>query len=175
MCSNFTAHGSLLPRSGFVRFCTMDARCSAKTRRREHAAAVVCALTLFLALVAGSALRPHYSANSLPEPAAWAHTVKHVQPDHSYSHPLSATPALKYLEAGSRVHSAPTSRKPFRNVWMTRDVPTNWDPLSPQTDWSVLPKTFDAAQFQLRGAPGGASTADAVNRHTSSLFCIIRC
>jgi hypothetical protein len=153
----------------------MDGRCSAKTRRREHAAAVVCALTLFLALVAGSALRPHYTANSLPEPAAWAHTVKDVQPDYNYSHPLSATPALKYLKSGSRAHSAPTSRKPFRYVWMTHDLPSNWDPLSPQTDWSVLPKTFAAAQFQSRVAPWGASTADAVNRHTSSLFCIIRC
>jgi hypothetical protein len=157
-------------------FCTMDGRCSAKTRRREHAAAVVCALALFLALVAGSALRPHYTANSLPEPAAWAHSVRDVQPDYSYSHPLSATPALKYLKSGSRAHPAPTSRKPFRYVWMTHDLPSNWDPLSPQTDWSVLPKTFAAAQFQPRGAPWGASTADAVNRHTSSsLFCIIRC
>jgi hypothetical protein len=60
-------------------------------------------------------------------------------------------------------------------VWMTRDLPSNWDPLSPQTDWSVLPISFTAAQFQPRGAPWGASTADAVNRHTSSLFCIIRC
>src|ERR1700744_623523 len=153
----------------------MDGRCSAKTRRREHAAAVVCALTVFLAPVAGSALRPPYPANSLPEPAAWAHTVRDVQPDYSYSHAPSATPALKYLKSGSRAHSVPTSRKPFRNVWMTHDLPSNWDPLSPQTDWSVLPKTFAAAQFQPRGAPRGASTADAVNRHMSSLFCIIRC
>ena len=155
--------------------CTMDGRCSAKTRRREHAAAVVCALTLFLALVAGSALRPHYTGNSLPEPAGWAHTVRDARPAHSYSHPLSATPALTYLKSGSRAHSAPTSRKPFRYVWMTHDLPSNWDPLSPRTDWSVLPKTFAAAQFQPRGAPWGALMADAVNRHTSSLFCIIRC
>jgi hypothetical protein len=155
--------------------CTMDGRCSAKTRRREHAAAVVCALTLFLALVAGSALRPHYTGNSLPEPAAWAHTVRDARPAHSYSHPLSATPALRSLKSGSRAHSAPNSRKPFRYVWMTRDLPSNWNPLSPQSDWSVLPKTFAAAQFQPRGAPWGAATADGANRHTSSLFCIIRC
>jgi hypothetical protein len=120
-------------------------------------------------------LRPHYTANSLPEPAAWAHTVKDVQPDYGYSHPLSAIPALKYLNSGSRTHVIPNSRKPFRYVWMTHDLPSNWDPLSPHTDWSVLPKTFAAAQFQPRGAPWAALTADAVNRHTSSLFCIIRC
>jgi hypothetical protein len=153
----------------------MDWRFIVKTRRREHAAAVVCALGLFLALVAGSALRPHYTANSLPEPAAWAHTVKDVQPDYSYSHLHSAIPGLKYLKSGSRTHSTPTSRKPFRYVWMTHDLPSSWDPLSPQTDWSVLPKTFAAAEFQPRGASSDASTADAVNRHTSSLFCIIRC
>ena len=83
-------------------------------------------MTLFLALVAGSALRPHYTANSLPEPAAWTHTVKDVQPDYNYSHPLSATPVLKYLKSGSRAHPAPTSRKPFRYVWMTHDLPSNW-------------------------------------------------
>ena len=153
----------------------MDGYRSAKTRRREHAAAVACALGLFVALVAGSALRPHYSANSLPEPAAWAHTIKDVQPDAGHSHPLSAVPSLTYLRSGGPAHSAPTSRKPFRYVWMTRDLPSNWDPLSPQTDWSVLPKSFTAAQFQPRGAPWGASTADAVIRHPLSLFCIIRC
>src|ERR1700743_3986810 len=153
----------------------MDGRCSAKTRRREHAAAVVCALTVFLALVAGSALRPHYTANSLPEPAAWAHTIKDLQPYSSSSQPISATPVLKYMSPGSPAHSASTLRKPFRFVWMTHDLPSNWDPLSPQSDWSVLPKSFTAAQIQPRGAPWGASTAEAVIRHPLSLFCIIRC
>ncbi|MGA9490015.1 MAG: hypothetical protein WBV80_07135 [Mycobacterium sp.] len=132
-------------------------------------------MTLFLALVAGSALRPHHTANSLPEPAAWAHTVGDAQPDYSYSHPVSATPVLTYLKSDGRAHPAPNLRKPFRYVWMTHDLPSNWDPLSPQTDWSALPKTFAAEPFQPRGAPWGASTADAVTRHTSSLFCIIRC
>jgi hypothetical protein len=145
----------------------------AKARRREHAAAVVCALSLFVALVAGSALRPHYTTNSLPEPGAWTHVVKEVLP--SQAQPVSATPSAEYFKAGDKAHSAPASRKPFRYVWMTHDLPSNWDPLSPQTDWSVLPKSFVSAQFQPRGAPWGASTADAVNRHTSSLFCIIRC
>ena len=151
---------------------TMDG-CRRANRRREHAAAVFCALSLFVALVAGSALRPHYTTNTLPEPGAWTHVVKEVRP--SQAQPVSATPSLEYLKTGKKAHSVPVSRKPFRYVWMTHDLPSNWDPLSPQTDWSVLPKTFTAAQFQPRGAPWGASTADAVNRHTSSLFCIIRC
>jgi hypothetical protein len=153
----------------------MGGRYSAKARRRKHAAAIVGALSLFVALVAGSALRPHYTTTVLPEPQAWTHAVQHVQPGASLVPPDRATASVEYVIAGNKRLSAPISRKPFRNVWMTHDLPSNWDPLSPQTDWSVLPKTFAAAQFQARGAPWGASTADAVNRHTSSLFCIIRC
>jgi hypothetical protein len=153
----------------------MGGRCSAKARRRKHAAAIVGALSLFVALVAGSALRPHYTTTVLPEPQARTHAVQHVQPDASRVPPDRATASVEYVIAGNKRLSAPISRKPFRNVWMTHDLPSNWDPLSPRTDWSVLPKTFAAAQFQPRGAPWGASTADAVNRHTSSLFCIIRC
>ena len=153
----------------------MDACCSAKTRRREHAAAVVCALSLFVALVAGSALRPHYTTNGLPEPEAWAHIVRDVQPGSSQAQPISATPSLNDLRAGMRAHSTPTSRKPFRYVWMTRDLPSNWDPLSPQTVWSILPKSLTAVQLQPRGAPWERSAADVFNRHTSTLFCIIRC
>jgi hypothetical protein len=169
--SHFTVYGLLQP--GAVLYATTMDGCRSANRRREHAGAVVCALSLFVALVAGSALRPHYTTNTLPEPGAWTHVVKEVRP--SQAQPVSATPSLEYLKAGEKAHSAPVSRKPFRNVWMTRDLPSNWDPLSPQTDWSVLPISFTAAQFQPRGAPWGASTADAVNRHTSSLFCIIRC
>lgn len=157
----------------YTLICTMERRGSTRTGRREHAAAVVCALSLFVALVAGSALRPHYTTNSLPEPGARPHIVMKDRP--SQAQPGSATSSLEYFAPGGRAHSAPVSRKPFRNVWMTHDLPSNWDPLSPNADWSVLPKTFAAAQFQPRGAPWGVSTAGAVTRHPSSLFCIIRC
>jgi hypothetical protein len=143
---------------------------TAKTRRREHAAAVVCALSLFLALVAGSALRPHYTANSLPEPGAWTHTVERVQ--HNFN-PISATGSLIAVHGNSR--PVPMARKPFRYVWMTHDLPSNWVPLSPRSDWSTLPKSFESAQFQPRGAPCAAFTGDSDTRHTSTLFCILRC
>jgi hypothetical protein len=153
----------------------MDGCCAAKVRRREHAAAVFGALSLFVALVAGSALRPHYTTNVLPEPQAWTHAVQHLQPDSSRAQPDGATASVEYVIAGNKPHAAPTSRKPFRNVWMTHDLPSSWLPLSPQLDWSALPASFTAAQFQPRGAPWAASAADAANRHTSTLFCIIRC
>src|SRR6202000_3270061 len=40
-CSGFTAMDRCCPGLILYAFCTMDGRCSAKTRRREHAAAVV--------------------------------------------------------------------------------------------------------------------------------------
>jgi len=174
-CSDFTACRTTQRSIVLYSLCTMSGRCSAKARRRKHAAAIVGALSLFVALVAGSALRPHYTTTVLPEPQAWTHAVQHVQPDASRVQPDRATASVEYVIAGNKRLSAPISRKPFRNVWMTHDLPSNWVPLSPQSDWSALPESFAPAQFQPRGAPWGASTADAVNRHTSSLFCIIRC
>jgi hypothetical protein len=153
----------------------MDGCCSAKTRRRVHAAAVVCALSLFVALVAGSALRPHYTTNALPEPGARTHAVEHVQHDFKEVQPVSATGSLMALKASGSSRPVPIARKPFRYVWMTHDLPSNWVPLSPLSDWSPLPKSFVSAQCQPRGAPCAAFAGDSDNRHTSTLFCIIRC
>ena len=105
--------------------------CRAKVRRREHAAAVVCALSLFVALVAGSALRPHYTTNALPEPGAWTHAVAHVQHDFTEVQPVSATGSLIALKARDSSRPMPIARKPFRYVWMTHDLPSDWAPLSP--------------------------------------------
>jgi hypothetical protein len=156
-------------------YCTMNGCRSAKTRRREHAAAIVCALSLFVALVAGSALRPHYTTNTLPEPGAWTHAVEHVQHGVNEFRPVNATGSLIALKARGSSRPVPISRKPFRYVWMTHDLPSNWAPLSPHSDWSVFPKSFDSAQFQPRGAPCAAFAGDCDDRHTSTLFCILRC
>ena len=154
---------------------TMDGWRSAKVRRREHAAVVVCALSLFVALVAGSALRPHYTSNALPEPGAWAHTVEHVRHDFKQMQTVRATGSLIALKARGNSRPVPNARKPFRYVWMTHDLPSNWIPLSSLSDWSALPKSFVSAQFQPRGSPCAAFAGDSNSRHTSTLFCIIRC
>src|ERR1700678_1355195 len=124
----------------------MGGCCSAKARRRKHAAAIAGALSLFIALVAGSALRPHYTTTVLPEPQAWTHAVQRVQPDSSRGEPDRTTASMEYVIAGNKPLSTPISRKPFRNVWMTRDLPSDWVPLSAQSDWSALPESFNAAQ-----------------------------
>jgi hypothetical protein len=174
-CSHFTVCEMLQHRTVLYALCMVDACRRAKARRREHAAAVVCALSLFVALVAGSALRPHYTTNALPEPGAWTHAVEHVHHDFKEVQSVSATGSLIALKARGSSRPVPISRKPFRYVWMTRDLPSNWVPLSPHSNWSVLPKSFDPAQFQPRDAPYAAFAGDSDNRHTSTLFCILRC
>jgi hypothetical protein len=153
----------------------MDGCHTARTRRRQHAAAVICALSLFVALVAGSALRPHYTANALPEPGAWAatHTIEHVQRDYSRAQPVSATGSVRALQARVGPRPVPISRKPFSYAWMTHDLPSNSAPLSPLSDWSALPKSFSSAQFGPRGAPWAAFARDPDIPQTP--FCIIRC
>jgi hypothetical protein len=130
---------------------------------------------LFVALVAGSALRPHYTTNALPEPAAWTHTVEHVQHGFKQVQPVSATGSLMDLKASGNSRPVPIARKPFRYVWMTHDLPSNWVPLSPLSDLSALPESFVSAKFQPRGAPSAAFAGNPDTRHTSTLFCIIRC
>jgi hypothetical protein len=128
-----------------------------------------------VALVAGSALRPHYTVNALPEPGAWTHTVEHVQRDYSRAQPVSAAGSVGALPARVSPQPVPISRKPFSYVWMTHDLPPNWAPMSPRSDWSALPKSFSSAQFQPRGAPWAAFARDPDIPHTSTLLCIIRC
>ena len=173
--SHFTVCVMPQPRVGLYATSTMVGCRSAKARRRGHAGAVVCALSLFVALVAGSALRPHYTTNALPEPGAWIHRVEHVQHAFKPVQPISATAALIALRARGNSHPVPFARKPFSYVWMTQDVPSNWVPLSPFSDRWTSPKSVVSAQNQPRDALCAAFAKDPDSRHTSTLFCIIRC
>ena len=173
--SHFTVNVMLQPRVGLYAKSTMAGCSSAKARRRRHAGAVVCAVSLFVALVAGSALRPHYTTNALPEPGAWAHTVEHVQHDFKRVQPVSATGSLIALKAGGNSRPVPIARKPFPYVWMTQELSSNWVPLSPLSDRSTLPKSIVSAQLQPRSAPYAAFAGNPDSRDTSTLFCVIRC
>jgi hypothetical protein len=147
---------------------------SAKFRRREHAAAVVCALALFVALVAGSALRPHYTTNSLPEPGVWTHSVEHVQRDAAQAQLGCATGCLT-VQAARGLRPAPVARKPFSYVWMTHDLPSTWAPMSPSLDWSALPKSFETIVFPARGTPLPATARDPGVLHSATQSRILRC
>jgi hypothetical protein len=147
----------------------MNGCCSANGRRHQNAAAVVCALSVFVALIAGSALRPQFAASALPEPGAWTHSVTHA--------PTVATPvhAPKQTWAGGVSHVARHLPKPFRNEWMTHERALRWASLSPQSDWSPLPDSLAAAPTglaEVRLMP--SATADG-DRDLQTLYCILRC
>jgi hypothetical protein len=149
---------------------------AAQSRRWQRVAAIAGALSLFVALIAGSSLRTHYTASALPEPGAWTHTIQDAQPHVSRVQMHGATPTASSVKTGFSPHSAPTLKKPFRNVWMTKDLPPSWIPLSPQFDWMALPKSFTATEFQPPGTQWAASAAASGNRrNTLTLFRIVRC
>ena len=162
-------------RGALYAHCMRGGYGSPKVRRREHTAALVCTLSFFVALVAGSALRPHYTTNALPEPEAWTHVVEHVRHDFKRVQPVSTAGDLIALKALSSSRPVSIRRKPFVYVWMRQDLRPTWDPLSPQSDWSALPKSIVSTQFQSRGSPWATFARDFDKRRTSTLFCIIRC
>jgi hypothetical protein len=160
----------------FYTLFAMNGYRSAKTRRREHAAAVVCALALFVALVAGSALRPHFTTNALPEPGGWTHAVEHVQRDVAQVQHDCASGCLIASRAGGSIRPISTARKPFKYVWMTHDLPaTSWTPLSLHSGWSALPISFSSRVFHARGTPLRGQAADSATGPASTLQRILRC
>lgn len=129
--------------------------------------AIAAAASLFVALIAGSSLRPRFAAASLPEPAAWTHGSDAIQP--------SAAHRTSHLDHGMSAGSRPADKKPFHSMWMTRARPTNWAPLSLQLDWLALPASFVASQFQAGGAPWAAPATAAITRDILALVRVVRC
>ena len=154
----------------------MDGWRAAQSRRWQRTAAVAGALSLFVALIAGSSLRTHYTASALPEPGAWTHATQDAQPHASRVQMHGAAPTASSVKTGFSPHSPPRYKKPFRNVWMTKDLPSSWIPLSQQFAWMALPNSFTAAAFQPPGAHSAALAAASSNRrNTLTLFRIVRC
>ncbi|ORA84429.1 hypothetical protein BST29_05290 [Mycobacterium malmoense] len=153
----------------------MDLRSAGTTRRWQLTIAIVAVLSLFVAVIAGSSLRPQFSAATLPEPAAWTHAAQGVQAHAGPVQRHAAAQSISRLEHGVSSGSTPTNKKPFRNMWMTRDRPTSWIYLSPQSDWVALPASFAAPEFQPSGTLWAVSVAALDNRDTLTQFCVVRC
>jgi hypothetical protein len=145
------------------------------TRRWWLAIAIIAALSVFVALVAGSSLRPQFAAAALPEPAAWIHAT-HDAPAHAGQRQHAAAAySHSQPEHGFVTGPLPTNNKTFLSMWMPRAVPTNWSAASHHSDWLALPASFAASACPLGGAAEAASAATPVNRDTSTLLCIVRC
>jgi hypothetical protein len=147
------------------------------TRRWQSTIAIVAALSLFVALIAGSSLRPEFAPTALPEPAAWTHGSHGVQGHASrvQLHPVAQP--TSHLDHGFLPGTTPPNKKPFHSMWMTRDLPTSWTHLSPH--WLALPASFAASGFNPGGthwaASASASAAAPVDRDTLIQLCVVRC
>lgn len=131
------------------------------TRGWPSAIAIVAALGVFIALVAGSALRPQYAAASLPEPAAWSSGGPVVGAHADQGQLRISGPA------------APADKKPFVTTWMTKDRPPTPGRLSPPSVGSPLPVSFTALGFQPHARPR-APAAVAAYPDILTRFCVAR-
>jgi hypothetical protein len=157
---------------------TVDLRSAGTTRRWQLTIAIVAALSLFVALIAGSSLRPQLAAAELPEPAAWTHGTQGVQEHASQVQLHAAAQSISHLDhlfAPGSTQTDKTNKKPFHSTWMTRDRPTSWTPLSPQSGWVALPASFAVSESRPGGAGCVASAAAPVNRNVLTLLGVIRC
>ena len=163
----------------------MNFRDAGKSQRWQPAIAIAAALSLFVALIAGSALRPRFSAAALPEPAAWSHgtpDVGQVQ-IHAGSQPASQL-GRGSLSGSSWAYSqgvSPTNKKPFHSMWMTHDRPPTWARLTRQSVWAPLPMVWSLrpiilAALDLRpgDAHRSASSAALGDHDILTELCVAR-
>lgn len=140
---------------------------------RESIVAVVTALSLFIALIAGSSLRPQFAANALPEPASWTHHTQNVRAPGGPEHPDAVRVTIRPghdLGAGST-----TDKKPFHSMWMTRQLPTSWPSLSPESDWIALPASFAPQHLPSGRAQRVVDPFGCDDRDILTELCLIRC
>ena len=171
----FTGGLRCSPRLVFYIHATVDLRSAGTTRRWRPTIAIVATLSIFVALIAGSSLRPQLAAAELPEPVAWTHGTQSAQAqgNRGQLHVVAAVigPAARSVSPGS----APTDKKPFHSMWMTRDRPAGWTHVAPHSVWLALPASFAGPEFQPDCADRAASTAPSANRDLLTQLCVDRC
>ena len=165
----------LPPKSVSYSLATVDLRSAGTTRRWQLTIAIVAALSLFVALIAGSSLRPQLAAAALPEPAAWTHGTLGGQAHASQVQVHAAVQPISDLAHAFSPDCTPTNKKPFHSMWMTHDRPTSWTHLSPQSGWLPLPASFAASEFPPGGTHWAEPGAPPVNRDVLIQLCVTRC
>ncbi|ORA84150.1 hypothetical protein BST29_06505 [Mycobacterium malmoense] len=156
----------------------MGLRGAGRSRRWRAAIAIAAASSLFIALIAGSPLRPKYSAATLPEPVAWSHRATDATTDaiaHAGQVQLHAnSTCTSHGARGSSWGSAPTNKKPFKSMWMTHDRPPTWTRISPQSLGSPLPISFTTSEFHPGGPQAVAPPAAPVDQDILTQLCVAR-
>lgn len=144
------------------------------SRRWQLTITAVAVLSVFIALVAGSSLRPPLGAAALPEPAAWTQHTDDVA-THAGEAQRHSIPELVSHQGHVSKGSIPADKKPFRNTWMTKDRPASWTHWSPQSGFSVLPASFASSQLQPHGHTWPVCKAAPDIRDISTRLCVVRC
>jgi hypothetical protein len=151
----------------------VNVRGANNTRRWQPAIAVVAALSLFISLVAGSSLRPQFSAATLPEPAAWSQVTPDPGGHAAQSRARSESPAMHHLQHASW-GASPTNKKPFHSMWMTHERPDAGTRLHSPSLWSALPASFAHTSFQTGHVHPRAPAAECGDQDILTLLCVAR-
>ena len=141
------------------------------------AIAIVAALGVFVALVAGSSLRPQFAASALPEPAAWSSATPGVGAHAGLTHAPGGVSAVAQPAMAASRSSTPadtTNKKPFHSMWMTKERPLSWNRLSPQSALSPMPMTSSPFGSAPDDAQSRAPAAILTERDILTHICVAR-
>jgi hypothetical protein len=143
------------------------------------ATAIVAVLSLFVALIAGSGLRPEFTAAALPEPVAWSQETlgvgAHADTDVGRVQIHAGSQLGSHFCHASLSGSAPTDKKPVLSMLMARGRPLTWARLSPNSVWPPLPASFATVEFAPAVAHFGAPVAAPVDQDIFTQLCVARC
>ncbi|OBJ26924.1 hypothetical protein A5646_12135 [Mycobacterium sp. 1245499.0] len=150
----------------------MVSRGVGETRRWQAAIAVAAALAAFTALIAGSALRPAFSAAAPPEPAAWSAGLGAAAGLTHGRLPALGQPAVAASRVGAPANK--TNRKPFHSAWMTKERPLTWNRVSAQSVLAPVPLSFTPIGFAPAGARSRAPAVTLSDRDILTQICVAR-
>jgi hypothetical protein len=142
-----------------------------KNRRWRPAVAVAAALVVFVALIAGSAVRPH-AAVAPPGPAAWSPTASAASMPTAQRHLGPPVQATRVVSARLSPRPSSLPPRPLHRMWMTRDLPTPFTRLPVQPTWPPVLASLNA--FRPSAGRPGASAAGFADLSVTRL-CVARC
>lgn len=144
------------------------------SRRWQPAIAVVAAVSLFISLIAGSALRSQFSAATLPEPAAWSQVNPSAGSIAGQSRAPGESVAATHLQHARSWGASPMNKKPFHSMWMTHDRPDVWTRMQSQPVRSELPTSFAGMGFRSGEVHTSAPATECGDHEILTLLCVSR-
>jgi hypothetical protein len=141
--------------------------------------AVVAALSMFVAVTTGWALRSAHGIVAPPEPAAWSHPTLNVGLHVDRVQFAVGSQTTSYGVLRSSHDFSPTNHKPTKNAWMTHDRPPTWAQVAPQLAWSPWPVSLSPWETAWAPTPGtrsgsGAPAAVIAGRDILTQLCVTR-